>query len=215
MSDFEGVLQHSVERPSTCTELSSFTNFGTEVDIANHYVERPDGSYLLWATRGAELGVGSVSMAFVRPVSSSANREVNLPAGCGIQELLVDLEEADPVHFPYDASGLVDYRNLTRNGRGNSLPRIGLDRLVLSFFAGVTLSDLETRILELDAIATESFELELTGSTSVSLYSAISPETGREFDGFRRLEAGIWLLRLLCTTCSNVVPEVVVVLEPF
>jgi hypothetical protein len=215
MSDLAGILQHSTDHQSTCTGLSSFTSFGTSVDVSNYYVERTTGSYLFMATRGTALGTGSVSMVFARPVSTSSNTTIDFPAGCGLQELFVDLAAADPVRFSYDVSGLLNYDRLTRDGLGNFLQQGSLDRLVLSFFAGATLSDLETRILELDEIATESFVLELESRPTVSLYSAINPETGREFDGFRRSEAGIWLLRLTCTVCAAMVPEVVVVLEPF
>lgn len=215
MNDIDAYLGHETDHESTCTDASSFTNFGTPVDFADHFAEDPERSYLFMATRGTAPGASGVSMIFARPVSSSTNTRIDLPPGCGLHVIVTDLDAVEPVRFPYDTAGIVDFGHLTRDGQGNGLALANLDRLVLSFFAGATLSDLEARIVELDANATESYELELTGAETASLYDAVSPETGTAFDGFRRPEAGIWLLRLMCTTCTTPMPPVLVVLEPF
>jgi hypothetical protein len=215
MSDIDGFIQHTADRQSTCTELSSFSNFGTPVDVTEYYAENANRSFLFQAGRVTVPGGSVVSMVFARPVVTSTNTTIDLPPGCGIQRLVTDLDAVTLVRFPYDTTGIVHYGNLTRDGLGNSLRYDGLDSLVLSFFAGATLSDLETRILELDAIATESFELALSGGPTTSLYDATSRENGEPFSGFRRDEAGVWLLRLTCSICSTIVPSVVAVLEPF
>jgi hypothetical protein len=215
MSAIDGYIQHPTDHQATCTELSSFSNFGTPVDVADYYAENANRGYLFMANRSMALGVGSVSMVFARPVSSSTNTRLDFPPGCGIQELVADLAAADPVRVPYDARFLIHYGSLTRDGLGNALLHSSLDGLVLSFFAGATLAELEERILNLDAIATESFELELSEGSTASLYQAISRESGKAFAGFRRAETGVWLLRLTCSACGREIPPVLVVLEPF
>ena len=213
MSMFDAYLQYESDRGSSCTELSSLTSFGTPVDVGEEYVEDPNRAYLVNVNREAAPGTGVVSMVFARPTASSANTRLDLPPGCGLRQ--VEAEFGEPVRFSYDTRWVVDYRNLTRDASGGVLNENSLEVLVLSFFAGATLSELEARIIDLDSIATESFELDITGMGVASLSGARSRETGEPFAGFERSEAGIWLLRLMCPTCFPADTPVLAVLEPF
>jgi hypothetical protein len=212
MSTLDAYLRYDTDRQSSCTELSSLTNFGTPVDVGEEYVADPNRKYLFMVSRGAAPGAGVVSIVFARPTADSVNMTLNLQPGCGLHKL--EAEFGEPVRFSYDTPWIVDYRNLTRDASGGVLNTNALEVLVLSFFAGATLSELEARVVELDSIATESFELDLTGAGIASLSDAISRETGEAFAGFERPESGIWLLRLACSTCFPAVTPVLAVLEP-
>jgi hypothetical protein len=214
MSNIHGYLFRETDHQSTCTELSSLSNFGVPVNVGDFYVENADHGYLFMVSRGTSAGSGTVSMVLAKPVSSSMNTRIDLPSGCDLHEMTADLESAVPVRFAYETQWIVDYGRLTRDALDNPFMN-NVDGLVLSFFAGATLSELETHLMDLDAVATESFDLQLTGSRVVSLHDARSRETGEAFAGFRRADAGVWLFRLTCSFCTNPMPPVIAVFEPF
>jgi hypothetical protein len=124
-----------------------------------------------------------------------------------------DLSAAVPLPVAPDASWVVDWSGLTRDALGNAFAPSRIDGLTVAFYEGMTLSELEENIVTLDAAATLSFTLEVTGGSTAYLGDARS-ESAEPFPGFATSSSGVWLLALTCSTCLASVPPVLAVLEP-
>jgi hypothetical protein len=212
-STVDGYLTFDTDHESTCAKLSSLTVFGSPVDVTEEYQESDDNVYAFLFTRGTTVGAGTVTMVFGRPNGGSTNTTLDAPPGCGIRDFTPDLSAIEPVMLPLDAPWLLDWSMLTRDGQGNPIAFSRIDGLMLSFFTGVTLSEIEDRIGELDDIATESFRLDIGGERSARLTDT-RDSLGQSFTGFSRTEVGIWLLTLTCSNCFDSAPLVLAILEP-
>jgi hypothetical protein len=209
----DGYLQWDTDHESTCTQLSALSVFGSPVDITEEYVESEDVTYAFMFNRSTSPGAGMVTMVFAKPVAASMNTTLDAPAGCGLRELTADLSAITPVYVPFEARWLVDFSNLTRDGQGRAISLPSIDRLSLSFLVGVTLDEIEEQILGPDRIATEHYELDLSGGQTAFLSAAQNRETGEAFSSFRRNEEGIWILSLACSVCFDSTPLFVTVLD--
>jgi hypothetical protein len=157
-------------------------------------------------------------MLFLEPSSDSDNLEVNASPGCGDSPLLdyeVDIAGAEPMEIPMDGPWIVDWSHVEEDSVGNELPEDFIDRALLGFYEGQSVSDIEEGIYDIED---NEFLWELNfGSDTVSSadLAEVTPVEGNdeEFDGFDRGE-GTWLFALMCSTCSSPAPVVLTVLEP-
>jgi hypothetical protein len=212
--DLDGYLGYETAHDSTCTTLSSLTNFGTPVDVFEEYVE-DDRSYLFTFNRGTNPFTGTVTMVFANPSTSSTNMRISAPPGCGIRTITTDLTTIQYVPVPFDGPWIVDWSNVTVDGQGNEFRPYNLDRVTLWFVAGSTASELEYQVTELDSIATESYDAEIAGGFSIDLAQLSNSRDGRPFSSFRTNEAGAWLFGLRCSGCMNGdLPQVLSVFGP-
>lgn len=214
MSDIDGYLTHETDHESTCTSLSSFTNFGTPVDTSQSYRADDRLTFLFLFTRGTAPATGAVSMMFAKPSEAASIRELAAEPGCGMRQVSADISEAVPVRVPFDGPWTVNWQNVTRDGQGDPLFFGNIDRVTLWFFASDAPSELEDQIAHLDEIASERFVAELNGDRSVNLASLTDPETATQFSTFRRPSEGTWLFGLSCSVCVQTTPLVLSVFEP-
>ena len=213
-SEIDGYLEYNTDHESTCTTLSSLSFFRTEIEIEEEYVEDSDHTHMLLFAAGTTPGVGARTMIFVRPTSSSTNTTVNAVPGCGLLDFSADLSSVEAVAIPADGPWVVDWRNVTRDGQGNEIVFQNIDGVLLGFYAGLTVSELEQQIMDLELIATSLWEIELGGGRTADLAAAQGRENGGSFPGFGGDADGVWLLGLMCSTCQNPAPVVLAVLEP-
>ena len=209
----DGYLEHPTDEGETCTRLSSMTLFGTQVVVEEEVVEQEDRRYLLLVTTGTTPGVGVKSMAFLRPRSSSSSTSVAVSTGCGLLDFTAALASATPLFLPERGPWVVDWGSLTRDGLGNTNTLGRIDRLMLAFYAEMSVADLEKQPMDLEQLSTFRWELELEGGHRADLTMARTAE-GRPFAGFDRDAVGAWLLGLTCQTCQNPAPVVLSVIEP-
>jgi hypothetical protein len=214
MSEVDGYLEYRTDHSSTCAKLSSMSFFGTPIDISEEYLESPDHTYMLMLAEGTTPGVGSRGMTFVTPSANSTNTRVDVPSGCGLLDVSADLSSAERVSLPTQGPWVIDWRNLTLDGQGNELAFENVTSVLIGFYAGKTVADLEAQILDLELIATSLWELELGGGRSADLSRAKQRDDGSTFSGFNRTEPGVWVMGLMCRTCQNPAPLVLNVLEP-
>jgi hypothetical protein len=212
-SSIDGYVQFNTDHRSTCTKLSQFSFFGTAIDVTAQYVESSDHSYMLLFTKGTSPGVGARVMMFLKPVSSSANTRVDAPSGCGMLDVRADLSSMEKVPAGARESWTVDWRSVTRNGQGGTVVFPSIDKLLIGFYQGATVAELEKGILDLETLATGLWELPLEGGRTADLSQAKERSSGTAFTGFSRVD-GVWLLSLLCTTCQNPAPQVLAILDP-
>jgi hypothetical protein len=213
-SEIDGYLEYRTDHASTCAKLSSMSFFGTPIQIADEYRESTDHSYMLLLSEGTTPGVGARGMIFVTPTSRSTNTRVDVPSGCGLLDVSADLASAEPVSIPAQAPWLIDWRNLSRDGQGNPIVFESIDSVLIGFYAGMTVAELESDILDLELNATTLWELPLTGGRTADLSRARQRDGGAVFPGFTRSEPGVWVMGLMCSTCQNPAPVVLSVLEP-
>ncbi len=199
---------------STCTKLSDFSFFESAIELEQEYVESEERKYLLLFSEGTTPGVGARSMIFLRPTSKSNNRKVDGPTGCGMLEFSADLSSLEPLAVPAEGPWILDWGDVTRDGQGFDVEDVPIDGVLLGFYEGKSVDDLEAQVLDLTLIATESWEIELGGGDTVDLERARGRNGEGAFEGFERDEAGVWLLGLTCSTCQNPAPVVLTILEP-
>jgi hypothetical protein len=213
-SEIDGYLEYRTDHASTCAKLSSMSFFGTPIQIADEYRESSDHSYMLLLSEGTTPGVGARGMIFVTPTASSTNTRVDVPSGCGLLDVSADLSSAERVILPAEGPWPIDWRNLSQDGQGNPIVFESIDSVLLGFYAGMSVADLESDILDLELNATALWELPLTGGRTADLGRARERDGGALFAGFARPEPGVWVMGLMCSTCQNPAPVVLTVLEP-
>jgi hypothetical protein len=214
MSEVDGYLEYRADHASTCAKLSSMSFFGSQIEIQEEYVESTARTYMLLVAEGTTPGRGARAMTFVRPTSSSTNTRVDVPTGCGLLEASADLASADRVSLPVDGPWVVDWRGLTLDGQGNAIAFDSISSVLLGFYAGRTVADLEAQILDLELIATSLWEVQLAGGRTADLSQARARDGGAAFPGFARAEPGVWVMGLMCAGCQNPAPVVLSILEP-
>jgi hypothetical protein len=212
-AEVDGYVDYQTDHTTTCAKLSNLSFFATEVALEQEYVESDDRTYLLLFATGKAAGRGARSMAFIRPVAGVTNTRVDAPAGCGIVDFEADLASAAPVAVPARGPFSLEWRGVQTNGLGNPFAHGGVDRLLLGFYAGMSVTEVQARVFDLELIATELFDLRLA-SRSADLALATERTTGEPFTGLSRDEDGTWVLGLLCSTCQSPAPLLLSVLVP-
>jgi len=211
--DTDGFFQYNTDHEATCVNLSSFSRYGTDLIVDQDYQQGDDLVYALLFAHGTTPGVGTRSMLFLDPGASSEVTEVDAESGCGILDFQADLVSAEPVSIPADGPFRLDWRSLTRDGQGSPIPFESVDGLMLGYFEGTTLAELQSDIFNLELNATRVWDLKLDGGTSADLAQATERGTTDRFSGFDSTE-GIWLFALLCSSCQSPAPVVLSLLEP-
>jgi hypothetical protein len=210
-------VDHAVVPPTTCTQLSTLA-LGTKLDPAQDYVEAADKTYMLLFEHGTTPGVGARTMTFLAPSAASSNRTVAAPDGCGSHILDFQATLGQPIALPAnDRTGwLVDWSQITHDSFGNTFSFTKLDSVMIGFFAGKTPADLQTSFLDIELIATSSYEVAIpAGAREVNLADAkLKNGTATDtFPGFDRGD-GVWLVAVRCSKCQVPAPVVLSILQP-
>jgi hypothetical protein len=212
-SKIDGYVQYTTDRVATCMKLSQFSFFGTAADVATLYVESTVSTYMLVFAHGQKPGTGSLAMTFIKPTAGSTNTRVDAPAGCGLLDFTADLGSLAKVKVPAEGPWTVDWGAVTANGQGDSVAYATIDRLLVGFYQGMGVADLQARFFDIELLATSLWELPVRGGHTAELGQALDRATGAAFTGFARTD-GVWMLALLCSTCQNPAPVVLTILEP-
>ena len=211
-SAVDGYSDFHTDHEATCTKLSSLSLFGTKFELSEEYVESSERVYLLILSKGTTPGVGARTMTFLKPSEASTNTKVDVPPGCGMLDFAADLRTAQPVAVPAKSPWTVDWQDVTIDGQGNAIAYESIDRLLVGFFEGKTVADLEAQIFDIESVATSLWELPLKGGRKADLALTRERTSGESFTGFDRTD-GVWLLGLTCSTCQNPQPVVLSVLD--
>lgn len=211
--DIDGYVEFHTDHDSTCTKLSNFSFFGTVIDVAAQYQENLDETYMLMFAHGIKAGVGARVMTFVKPTAASTNTRVEAPSGCGMLTFAADLTSPARVSVPTGGPWHMDWKNVTRDSQGNEVIYALLDTLLIGYYEGLTVADLQAKFFDIEILATSLWDLPLTGARTANLALARNRKTGAPFDGFAH-GTGTWIMALSCASCQNPAPVVLVVLEP-
>lgn len=213
-SQVAGYLDYHTNHTSTCVKLSQLSFFETIIDVPSEYVESVDFSYLLLFAKGTTPGSGARSMVFLNPTAASTNTTVNAATGCGLLRFSADLASSKPLPIPAKGPWVVDWRDVTRDGQGNPVPFQKIDRLTLGFFQKMTVAEVQSRILDVELIATTLWDVTLTGAKTANLSNGRERVKGTAFAGFGGGQPGTWMLALTCSTCQSPAPIVFSILDP-
>jgi hypothetical protein len=213
MSDVDKYNDLHLDHQSTCAKLASLNYLGSPMNIQQDYVESTNYTYVLIASKGTTPGVGSNTMTFLKPTASSTNTTVDMPTGCGILDFQANLHSATTV--PVSAAGpwVVDWSHITHDAENNDVIFDTIDNLLIGFFQGMTVSQVETQMFDLETLASTLWQITLTGKRTANLALAQDRTTGELFPGFLRTD-GVWAVGLRCTTCQNPAPLVLAILDP-
>jgi hypothetical protein len=213
-SEVDGFLEYNTTPDSSCTTLSEFSFFGTPVEIEEEFTESDEHIYMLLVTEGTTPGVGARTMMFLRPTANSSTTEVQVETGCGMLSFEATLSSLEKVSMPAAGPWNIDWRQITRDGGGAEVPFQSIDRVLIGFYEGMGITDLEEDILDIELIAANLWEVELDGGKTADLSDAKERDTGESFEGFEKDVEGTWLLGLMCSTCQNPAPILLTVIDP-
>jgi hypothetical protein len=214
-SNISGYVQFRTENRTTCAKLSEFSFNGTKVDVPDKYRENADETYLLLFAHGVEPGIGARVMMFLRPLATSTNTKVDATSACGTLTFNADLTTPEKVRFKAAGPWTADWHDVTVDGQGNEIIYAGLDKLLLGYYQGMTVADIQAKFFDLELMATSLWDLGLSSVYTADLSQAVDRRTGAPFAGFAgRTSDGVWLLALSCSTCQNPAPVILAVLDP-
>jgi hypothetical protein len=214
MSDVAGYISYKTGNSSTCTKLSKLTLYGTPVRLEDQYVEDADTTYMLLFTKGVEPGVGARTMTIVKPTSASTNTQVMAPSGCGMLDFSADLSSLTPAKLPANGPWNLNWKKATRDSLGNPIKVQTISSVLVGYFEGMTVAELESKLMDMELLATDIWETKLDNprAASVDLAKAVHRKTGDSFTGFDRKD-GVWALALMCATCQNPAPVLLTVVD--
>ena len=212
-SEVDGYVEYATNHTDTCMKLSQLSFFGTKIDLQQEYVESTDRTYMLLFAKGTRPGVGARAMVFVKPTAASVNTRVDAPTGCGSLEFSADLSTATRLGMPPAAPWVIDWRNVTKDGQGNPIEYQSIDGVMIGFYEGQTVAEIQANIFDLELRATTLWEIKLKGGRTADLSTATERGTGAAFPGFAGATTGVWMLALTCSTCQNPAPVVLTILD--
>ena len=208
-------VDHSLSPPSTCTKLSTLA-LGTKLDPTQDYVEAPTKTYMLLLEHGTTPGVGARTMTFLVPTAASTTNMVEAPDACGSHILSFQATLGAPIAIPAtDATKwVVDWSQVTHDSFGSAISFGKLDSVMVGFFAGKTVADVQAGFLDIEISATLAYEVAVpAGAKAVDLAAAKLRGGTETFPGFTRTD-GTWLAAVRCSRCQLPAPVVLSILQP-
>lgn len=210
------------EDQKTEAYLSEFTSGGKDAD-AETYFRASEGQFpsdeyifVLVAGRGSSIGYDAVSAAFLKPVQSdTAETGITLDDESVSLTYEVSLN-SNSYRVPRDTGDTVlDWTDMLgeENAVGEEFTPNHAGLVMLTFYRGLDLSELQENFLDLEIIADKKYSTEPPDPTPITL-SDLTDEDGNAFSDFGE-EEGTWLLSLWCTSgCNNPAPKYLTSLSP-
>lgn len=214
-ADVKTYYDHPTDGVASCVNLQDFASFGDVLlDPPVDYIEDPTMEYLVLFSDRTAPGVGAQSMMFLEPTAASTVTAAPAQSGCNLLDFVVDLESSTPLEVKIDGPWMVDWSKLTMDGQGNPVKFSRIDRLLVGFYEGMTLADLEAQVFDLESLPKDLYEIPLTGQREANLADAVHTQSGASFTGFTQATEGVWILGLLCSGCQTPAPIVLSTLTP-
>jgi len=204
---------HTVAAGESCANLSTFNLYGGKGTIvpATNYVAGSNYTYMLLFSKGTTIGIGAKSMLFLEPTDGSPTT-VNGQPGCGILDFTPDITTPTPLGVLLSPPWVLDWSLLTTDGLGNDVVFANIDSLMVGYYDGMTVAQVQARFLDLEIMATSTYTVAIPkGQTHVDLTTATGPSGA--FTGFSPAK-GVWAAALLCSTCQVPAPVALTILNP-
>ena len=190
-------------------KLSDFSLLGSKPEVYK-YFQTGRGTWLIMLSGPGD--VGGVAFNFIVPTPGSTETTAKFVDGSSSLKLFPDLRSLEQVRVRRDGDTRVDWSGAVTDGLGNEFPPYKLDKLTVGRYQSATLDLLESRFTEVDNLADETWDMNISGCTVGSLKELkTTGGGGGTFAGF--VGPGNWLLALRCTSCNNPMPKFVTVLR--
>lgn len=183
--------------------LSDFDFIGNPV-IPEEHITTGQGTWLLSATTTGN--PGARMLTFFEPRDGGPEAPIVLDNNSAILDYTVDLGAGAPIALEGTE---VDWSDLTTDMRGLPIRLSEITRLSLARY-DEDLAEIETRFLEIEDLAEETWEVDFESTVSYDLAELVSDQ-GNAFNGVRG--DGTWLFALRCMACSNPAPPFLAVLD--
>lgn len=174
-SQVAGCLDYNTDHSATCAKLSQLSFFGTSIDVPSECAKSPTFTYLLLISRGTTPGVGARTMVFLKPTALPTNARVDVPSGCRLLDFSADPSSLTKLPVRVAGPWVIDWRDITRDGQRNPVPFERIDGITVGFYAGMAVADLQSRIFDIELIATTLWDFKLTGGRTADLSLANGP----------------------------------------
>jgi hypothetical protein len=203
---------HTATASSSCAMLSQFA-FGSVLVPGTDYVTAANKTYMLLFSTGTTPGSGAKTMVFLDPVGTSNTMKVDAPASsCDILSFQANLSTPTPLSIPMNGEWVVDWSQITKDSMGNKVTFQLIDSLMLGYYEGKTVADLEMMFKDIDMIATTLWSVDIpTGQKHMDLKNA-KTSAGAAFSGFTG--SGIYAVALMCSSCQVPAPVAMSILTP-
>jgi hypothetical protein len=199
----------------TCASLSTFGLGNTAISPTLDYVASANKTYMLLFSKGTVTGTGARSMLFIEPTAGVSTMTVNGQQGCGILDFTADITSPAALSIPIAGPWVLDWSQVTLDGLGNAVVYQDIDSLMLGYYDGMTVAQVQARFLDLQVMATATYTLPIPNG-GVKKYADLkdaTTATGVPFPGFTPL-SGVWAVALLCSTCQVPAPVALAILSP-
>lgn len=211
--------------------LSGVTEpLGSQVlDFYQPSTEETRYTYMLLFTKGADADKDAISMTFLNPTGTGEAVVAGQP-GCDpttFQPTLLTYTPmlGTPVSVPATGPWIVDWYGVKLDSQLENVPFPKLDRLLLAFHENKVPADFnqQANFFKLESDATLLYEATLpedkrTGADLATTLLTRDPSGqnpgGTPFTGFNNGLTGVWVMAVMCDSCSNPSPVILSVLQP-
>jgi len=168
-------------------------------------------TYTLMAQTGGELGRGVRMIQAFKLDDSSSNTMVKLDNGSTGLQYSADLHSQQATEVSSnDACIKLDWNALPKNALGVDFDNTSITEVMVGHYTQSP-SELESKFLDLDLIATDLYRGNIDSGT-VADFSQLKTSSGKYFSGIDG--SGTWLVALICGNCRNPAPLYLSVLKP-
>ena len=200
--------QSQVTIALTCTPkeagclLSDFNLAGNHLDVQQYLVEG-SGTWVVAPGWTDQAGLASLAL-FTADDDAGVEDELSIVDGAAALEVQAELAPEGTVAVAEGSQPVVDWSGLTVDALGNPVSLSRFDRLRIGRY-DMDAATMEADFLDLELLATETWEVDVTGLTSLPT---------QEVAGFPGFTAGpTWVLLLQCSTCMNPAPRFLALVE--
>ena len=124
-------------------------------------------------------------MTFVNPDRRLDQHADRRPVGLRAARFLGGPSSLTKLPVPVAGPWVVDWHDVTRDGQGNAVPFAKIDGVTIGFYEGMTVADLQARILDIELIATALWDIPLAGGRTADLAEATDRASGAAVPGLR------------------------------
>jgi hypothetical protein len=207
---------------TTCAKLSEFAppTGGAKLDPGSVFKIQDGVTYLVVFAKGTQLGFGARTMLFLVPSSSDNTQAVKAQADSSTMlSYKADLHSLTPAHPSATKLPYVDWSGVTKNGQGLDIGKSDISSILIGFYKGKSVTDLETGFLNLQEKTeaaggpTQSWQIPISTGHEANLANAPGRNGEAPLASFAMTD-GTWLMGMFCSGCQNPAPEIVTILVP-
>jgi hypothetical protein len=169
-------------------------------------------TYTIMASTGTELGQGVRMIQAFKLDPTSSNTAVKIDDKSTGLEYTADLHSLQPAMITAGQAAIKLNWGTTiqKNALGIAFDPTSITEAMVGHYTQ-TPTELQTKFLDLESIATELYRTQIASGTSVD-FSTMKTMDGKSFTGIT--SAGTWIVALRCGSCRNPAPWYLTVLKP-